>query len=403
MKKIEKKNTVLLILSNSITKSGDLMFDFANKSFLASLNLNSLYLVGIYQFLESIIGAIFNLFGGVIADRFKRKKIIILTDILSGIVCILLSFIVASKILLYGIITTNVLLAIFSSFSSPAYKALTREIVENDTISQTNSYVQTASTIIKVTVPILAIGVYNIIGINGSLLLNGLSFICSAMITLIITPILDEMEENSKISVSNIFSDLKFGFEYIYQEHQIFLLLIFVSLVNFCLAGYNLLIPYGNIMFPLISGNVYAAFLVAEAVGGVVGAILCSKLSKELSVLKLINYAGLSGISLVVIPVLYIIFPNLILVSLGPFIFSILSTIFNVQFFSFIQRNVDNQYLGRVFGIIFAVAIFFTPIGTGVFSLILVPRFLYNLSIIGFGILLLSVLTILLVFRNKDQ
>lgn len=177
MKRIEKKNILLLILSSSITKTGDIMFDFANKSFLASLNLNTLYLVGIYQFLENIIAAIFNLFGGVIADRFKRKKIIILTDFFSGIACILLSFFTINKLLLFGIIVVNVLLAICSSFSSPAYKALTREVVENDTIPQANSYVQTINTIIKVIVPLVSMGIYKIIGINGVLLLNGVSLL----------------------------------------------------------------------------------------------------------------------------------------------------------------------------------------------------------------------------------
>ena len=44
------------------------------------MNMKSMVLVGVYQALENIIGAVFNLFGGVIADRFRRKKIIILTD-----------------------------------------------------------------------------------------------------------------------------------------------------------------------------------------------------------------------------------------------------------------------------------------------------------------------------------
>ena len=56
---------------------------YVNNSFLASLNMNSMVLVEGYQSLENIIGALFNLFGGVIADRFRRKKIIILSDFLS--------------------------------------------------------------------------------------------------------------------------------------------------------------------------------------------------------------------------------------------------------------------------------------------------------------------------------
>ena len=81
MRKIERKNTGLLVTSSTISKIGDTLFDYVNNSFLASMNVKSMVLVGVYQALENVIGALFNLFGGVIADRFRRKKIIILSDL----------------------------------------------------------------------------------------------------------------------------------------------------------------------------------------------------------------------------------------------------------------------------------------------------------------------------------
>lgn len=69
-----KKNIQYLVYSKVIYRIGDVMFDFANNTFLAGLNPASLSLVAVYQSLESIIGVLFNLFGGVIADSFKRKK-----------------------------------------------------------------------------------------------------------------------------------------------------------------------------------------------------------------------------------------------------------------------------------------------------------------------------------------
>ena len=72
MKIIEKKNILYLVSSKGISRIGDIMFDFANNTFLAGLNPASLSLVAIYQSLESVIGVLFNLFGGVIADSFNR-------------------------------------------------------------------------------------------------------------------------------------------------------------------------------------------------------------------------------------------------------------------------------------------------------------------------------------------
>ena len=88
-----KKNILYLVYSKGISRIGDVMFDYANNRFLAGINPTSLSLVAIYQSLESVIGVLFNLFGGVIADSFNRKKIIIATNILCGLSCITLSFI----------------------------------------------------------------------------------------------------------------------------------------------------------------------------------------------------------------------------------------------------------------------------------------------------------------------
>ena len=130
-----KKNILYLVYSKGISRIGDVMFDYANNRFLAGINPTSLSLVAIYQSLESVIGVLFNLFGGVIADSFNRKKIIIATNILCGLSCITLSFISQEQWLVYAIVITNVILAFMSAFSGPSYKAFTKEIVKKDSIS----------------------------------------------------------------------------------------------------------------------------------------------------------------------------------------------------------------------------------------------------------------------------
>lgn len=111
-----KKNIQYLVYSKVIYRIGDVMFDFANNTFLAGLNPASLSLVAVYQSLESVIGVLFNLFGGVIADSFKRKKIIITTNILCGTACLVLSFLTKEQWLVYAIVLTNCYLGIYECF-----------------------------------------------------------------------------------------------------------------------------------------------------------------------------------------------------------------------------------------------------------------------------------------------
>lgn len=390
MNKQEKKNSLIIIGSRVVSKGGDIIFDFANNTLLSGINPNSLLLVGIYQSLESIVGVLFNLFGGVIADRFKRKKIIIWTNIFCGIACMILSFISQEQWLIYAIVLTNVVLAFMSAFSGPSYKAFTKEIVRNESISKLNSYLETTSTVIKVTIPLVSIFLYNILGVHGVLLLDGLSFLIAASLIFLIVPVNEEVVSKEKITIKGILIDLKIGFKYVYSHKPIFIIIVLSALINFFLAAYNLLLPYSNQMFGNISSGLYGTFLTAEAIGGFIGAILSGYINKNLSSFRLMLFLGIAGCLLSTAPLLYFISQNTIILSFSPALFSLFLSIFNIQFFSIVQRDVDNEFLGRVFGIIFTVAILFMPIGTWIFSMILNPKNTLNFLIIGISVTMLS-------------
>ncbi len=379
-------------MSKGVSKIGDIMFDFANNTFLAGLNPTSLSLVAIYQSLEKVIGVLFNLFGGVIADSFKRKKIIIGTNFLSGIACIVLSLISKEQWLVYAIVITNVILAFMSAFSGPSYKAFTKEVVKEDSISKLNSLLETTSTVIKVTIPMVAIFLYNILGVRGVLLLDGLSFLMAALLILFVTPVNEEVDTKEEMTISGVFNDLKVGFKYVYSHKPIFIIIILSALVNFVLAAYNLLLPYSSQMFEGISDRLYGSFLTAQAIGGFLGSILSSFVNRSLSSRRLLRLSACSGLMLMLTAPLYFIFHNLIILIFSPALFSLFLSIFNIQFFSIVQRDVDNEFLGRVFGIIFSVAILFMPLGTVFFSVVLNPNNTFNIFIIGVSITVLSLI-----------
>ena len=379
-------------MSKGVSKIGDIMFDFANNTFLAGLNPTSLSLVAIYQSLEKVIGVLFNLFGGVIADSFKRKKIIIGTNFLSGIACIVLSLISKEQWLVYAIVITNVILAFMSAFSGPSYKAFTKEVVKEDSISKLNSLLETTSTVIKVTIPMVAIFLYNILGVRGVLLLDGLSFLMAALLILFVTPVNEEVDTKEEMTISGVFNDLKVGFKYVYSHKPIFIIIILSALVNFVLAAYNLLLPYSSQMFEGISDRLYGSFLTAQAIGGFLGSILSGFVNRSLSSRRLLLFSACSGLMLMLTAPLYFIFHNLIILIFSPALFSLFLSIFNIQFFSIVQRDVDNEFLGRVFGIIFTVAILFMPLGTVFFSVVLNPNNTFNIFIIGVSITVLSLI-----------
>lgn len=320
------------------------------------------------------------------------KKLLFVANILCGIACIILSFISQEQWMVFAIVITNIILAFMSAFSGPSYKAFTKEIVKKDSISQLNSLLEITSTIIKVTIPMVAILLYKLLGIHGVLLLDGFSFLIAASLISFIVPVNDEVVTKDKMTIGGVLNDLKIGFKYIYSHKTIFMIIILSAFVNFFLAAYNLLLPYSNQMFGEISDGLYGVFLTAEAIGGFIGAILSGVINKTLSSKRLMVFLSCSGLMLMLSTPLYFLFQNFIILAFSPALFSLFISIFNIQFFSIVQREVDTEFLGRVFGIIFTVAILFMPVGSGFFSIVLNPNNTFNLFIIGVSITILSLI-----------
>lgn len=245
---------------------------------------------------------------------------------------------------------------------------------------------------IKVTIPMIAIFLYKLLGIHGVLLLDGLSFLIAASLIFFITPVNEEVDTKENMTIRGIFDDLKIGFTYVYSHKQILTIIALSALVNFFLAAYNLLLPYSNQMFGSISSGLYGTFLTAESIGGFIGAILSGFINKSLSSKRLMLFLAYSGLMLMLTAPIYYMFRNVIILAFTPALFSLFLSIFNIQFFSIVQRDVDNEFLGRVFGIIFTVAILFMPLGTVFFSVVLNPNNTFNFFIIGVSITILSLI-----------
>ena len=393
MKKL-KRNEGLLIFGRWTSKVGDIVFDYVNNVVLVQAFTNSSWVLALYQSSQTIINVLFNIVGGAIADSGKRKRILIITDLLSALVCFVTSFFIGSNLLAAAVITANALLALIFSFSSPTFKSIVREMVEKDRISFYNSISNGGKELIAMIGPVIGLGLMNIVGARGALLINAATFLISALSECFLVNLEQEKKEEAAKGKKNILGDIKEGFKYLWQEKTIFYLLVISAFVNFFLAGYNLLIPYTDVIYQGKFQGFYSKVMVAEAIGGIVGSFINSKLpakfTKKYSVLLL--FLGATGIALVLAPIASLT-GNLI-VCLVPFLlFGTMLTMFNINFMSYVQIHVDENYLGRVFSVIFTVAVMFMPLGSFVFSFLHITDSINGFGIMGLGIILLAVLS----------
>lgn len=401
MKKLEK-NEVLLWFGSWTSKIGNIVFDYANSMSIVSSFSGKTWILALYQSSETIIQIIFNLIGGAKADKGSRKKIVIITDILAAIVCAVLSFFVDTGCMAEVMICANAILAVIYAFNSPTYKSIIREMVKKNRIGFYNSVSNAGGELIGIAGPIIGVGLVQIIGTRGALLFDAGTFLLSAFAESLLERVIEVSKpENEK---NNVISDIMDGFKYLLREKEILFLVILAALVNFFLAGYNLLLPYTDVMFENEFHNFYSKALVMEAIGGVIGSALCSKIAGKFKddIRTLILFLGGTGMTMFIEPAASIL--KNMYVCLVPFIlFGIMLTCFNIMFMSHVQTAVDEVYLGRVFSIIFTVAVLFMPLGSFAFSFFVNMRSVKSYALVGGGIIMLSMIGLIVNKINKKK
>ena len=234
-----KRNEGLLIFGRWTSKVGDFVFDYVNNVVLVQAFTNSSWVLALYQSSQTIINVLFNIVGGAIADSGKSKRILIITDLLSALVCFVTSFFFGSNLLAAAVITANALLALIFSFSSPTFNTIVREMVEKERISFYNTIANGGKELIAMIGPGVGLGLMNIVGARGALLINAATFLISALSECFLVNLEQEKKEEAAKGKKNILGDIKEGFKYLRKEKTIFYLLVISAFVNFFLAGYN--------------------------------------------------------------------------------------------------------------------------------------------------------------------
>lgn len=377
---IEKKNIFLLIVSGQLNEFGATIYDYANKLVIASSGSKSNYYMRIYQFSEIIIQLLFSLFGGVFADSKNKKKILIITDFIAS----LLTFIVYmfySKSNVYTLIVINVCLAILYAFNVPAYRAIVSDLLSKDNIIKYNSYSKSISEFLSILSPIVGMLTIALVGYKYGMLINSLSFLLSGCLEIFFVELNFSIDSSKKSDDTSI----KYGFNYIYNNKELLLLVIASSMINFFSSGINFYLPFINKMYGL--DNLYGMVLIGQAVGNIIGAASNNFFKRSFSSDKYSMFLLISSLPLIMIPLVKIWLVTLLLFSLS----SLSMTIFNVQMLSYLQSTIEKKYLGRVFSIISFFALMLMPLGTVIFSYLNFKTLLV-FGIVGIGDFLTCIL-----------
>lgn len=390
------RHAVQLISRGAITKIGNMLYDYGNSVWLASMGTIGKTVLGIYQISELVTGILVNPFGGVISDRFSRRKILMTTDLVCGLLCLAISFIRNDRWMVAALIVANIVQAIAFGFSRPANKAIITEVVEKEEIVTYNAHLELVLQVVSVSSPVFSFLVLKFASLHATLLLDALTFFIAFVLVAFLPKEVVKVQEKKQFTGKDIFSDIKEGLDYIWHQKDIFFLLLVASGVNFFFAAFEFLLPFSNRLYG--GKGAYATILTLGAIGSILGALVANKITSSMKILLFLLIMAGVGVFMMGLPL-----PTYLSFS-GNLVCEFFVTIFDIHVFTQVQTKVEDDYLGRVLSTIYTLAVLFMPIAKGLMTWLPSVR-VESFLLIGAGVILFSLLAQLVAkqLQSKEQ
>jgi len=391
--KIINKNTALFLTGNIMTYLGNSIFAFLVSWFVVK-ETGSTQVLGLIISISLLPSIFFNFLFGKVVDTFDRKQILVVSDITSGIISLIAYYYFRETNNIYVLGALFITLNITKTLFGIASKSIVTDLVESDKLKSFNSLKVLVKEISRVLGPLVGGLLLLYYKPSVLILINGISFILSGLSEIMI--------KTNKGKVVRKKASWFGGLEFIKCNCKLLNIVIFSSILNFVLTGFNLYLPYLSIEI-LADDRLLAVLLTAESIG-VLFAPIAIKLFNKIKIKIDFNRSAMGcGISLLTL--LFGIHQINLVVSI--FFFSVFLTIYNINFFSYLQETVPRDISGRVFGTITSIALVLMPVGNIVFGFLGPKLHVYGLSVIGFLILLVKILfldnKVLLFKRRKYQ
>ena len=359
-----KRKTVLFLASQCITLFGSMIVQMSIIWYV-TLKTSSGGWVAAFTICSYLPQFLISFFAGVWADRYNRKKLIVLADgvitIATLIMFLVMPMISSDFVLLSALLVISIVRSIGAGVQTPAVNAVIPHLVPAEYLMKYNGINATIQSIVQFIAPAVAGTVLSIGTFRSTLFID----IVTALIGIgLLSCVLLPKQEVSNENIS-VFSEIKAGIHYSFSDKMIGKILIVYGL--FILLS----VPAGFMSALLVSrvyGDVYWYLTAVELVGFAgmaLGGVLMGMWGGFKSRVKTFAF-GLLILSIMTIGMG--VSPYFILYLVMMFVYSIALTIIQTATTTIIQEKAEGSMLGRVFGLMGAMYSGFLPVGMAIFG-----------------------------------
>lgn len=326
------------------------------ESWLVLTLTNSAFLIGMVAACATLPMLIFSLFGGVIVDRFSKKKIIMICQIAAMILAAIYGVLIITNVItIWQIMVLAFLLGVINAIDWPARQAYTIEIVGKKGLTSAVALNAGVFNGARVIGPSIAGLLIIFIGTGGAFLVNSVSYLGA-----IAALYLMHVSESKHGVDTHPLRAIKQGIIYSYTHPQIKYLLTFTAAASIFGWSYTTVMPYIAKNTLLVGAAGLGYLYAAVGLGAVLSTFLVSGYGKRISQ----NTFIIGGIIMFGISIIGFSYANSVLIAL-PFLF--ISGVGLLACFSTInaglQHAVDDKFRGRVMSIYILVFVGLFPVG----------------------------------------
>ncbi|EEL34305.1 Permease [Bacillus cereus Rock3-28] len=390
----ELRNIYLYSFGKTVSIFGSSIYSFALGLYVLQIT-GSAWNFAITLILGTIPMIVMNPFAGVIADKVDKKKLVVCMDLLSGGLLITV-YILSSNygLNLFIIYTTTFLLTVFTTFFGIGLESAKPNIVSKERLMSINSISKIIDSVSLILGPMLGGIVFAVVDIKLFIMINGISFILSGISILFIHFKLfgHDIKEECSIREINFIKDIKEGYFYLMERESLKNTFHILISLNFFL-GFAVTVPLPYIINTVLnlSSKQFGIIQGTFPVGMIIGAILVKKITNRFSYSYLLKkLSSMLAVFMIIsgIPVLFKSFEAndfvcVVTYCVVMFSFGLIIALIDIPLIYFMQKEVPDEYRGRVLSIGLSIGKMMQPIALTLSGLLLNYIPAYTLPITG--------------------
>lgn len=259
---------------------------------------HSTLMLGVTMFASQFPSFLFSLYGGVVSDRYRRHRIVLITQIASMLQATLLAVIVLlGAVQVWQILAIITTLGIINAFDVPARQALVHQLVDKpedlpNAVALNSSVVNIA----RLVGPALSGIVLSTFGAGICFSMNALSYLAVIISLLFLKLKPQEIKPKKQSNLTEIVE----GIRYMSHHPQLGPISLYIAIISFLVLPYNTLLP--DFAKEILHGDArtYGYIYSCIGAGALIGSVFLASLKEETRLRNILLFnATLLGISLI--------------------------------------------------------------------------------------------------------